>query len=80
MSIIIKIVGVEDDVDAAGQRGEFAEVALEIRGVGGEVLGGRELARVDVDGDGDHVAEGAGLGDEREVARVEEAHGGDKPN
>lgn len=70
----------EDDVDAAGKCGEFAEVALEIGGVGGEVLGGRELARVDVDGDGDDVAEGAGLGDEREVAHVEEAHGGNEPN
>ena len=70
----------EDDVDAAGQCSEFAEVSLEIRGVGGEILGGRELARVDVDGDGDDIAEGAGLGDEREVARVEKAHGGNKPN
>jgi len=53
---------------------------VEIGGVGGNVVGGRVLGRVEVDGDGDDVAEGAGLGDEREVAHVEEAHGGDKPN
>jgi len=70
----------ENDVDAAGNGREFLYVAVEVGGVGGEVLRGGELARVDVDGDGDDVGELAGLGHEREVARVEEAHGGDQPN
>lgn len=37
---------------------KFLQIALEVGGVGGQVLGGGELARVDVDGDDDDVGEG----------------------
>lgn len=60
--------------------GQLAEVAGEVGGVGGEVLGGGELAGVDVDGDDDGDGAGGGRhgrGDEREVSLVEEAHRGD---
>lgn len=76
-AVVVEVPGTEYGVDSAGV-GELAEVAGEVGGVGGEVLGGGELAGVDVDGDGDEVGEGAGALDEGEVAGVEEAHGRDQ--
>lgn len=74
----VEVRGAEDCSDGAGG-GELAEVPGEVGGVGGEVLGGRELAGVDVDGDDDGDGAGGGGhggGDEGEMAVVEEAHGG----
>jgi len=75
----VEVRGTEDCGDDPGG-GQLAEVAGEVGGVSGEVLGGSELAGVDVDGDDDGDGSGGGRhrrGDEREVALVEEAHGGD---
>jgi len=68
--------GSEEEVDAGGF--QFGAVFVEGARVGGEVFGGTELGGVDEDGDGDGVVLGEGCRDEREMAGVERAHGGNE--
>ena len=49
VTIVVEIGGAEDSVHSDVR--EFLEISLKIGGIGVEILGGRELARVDVDGD-----------------------------
>lgn len=57
---------------------EFFQVAGEVGRVCRKVLGGGELARVDVDGYDGEVGEGVGGADEGEVPVMKEAHGRDE--
>ena len=68
--------GSEDQTDTGGF--EHAEVAVEVTGVGGEVLAGAELGRIDEDGGGYYVILGSGAFDEGHVSPVEVAHGRDQ--
>ena len=52
--------------------------SVEVTGVGGEVLAGAELGRVDEDGGSYYVILGSGALDEGHVAPVEVAHGRDQ--
>ena len=68
--------GGEDHIRALGL-GERT-VNFKAAGINGEVLMGAELGGVDEDADGDLAAGGAGGADQRGVAGVESAHGGDE--
>ena len=68
--------GSEDQAYTGGF--EHAEVAVEVSGVGGEVLAGAELGGVDEDGGGHDVILGGGPLDEGHVAAVKVAHGRDQ--
>ena len=70
--------GGEEHVDAEG--GGLGGVGRLVAGVGGEVLAGAELGRVDEERDHDDVGVGAGAAHEGQVARVERAHGGHEPD
>ena len=68
--------GSEDDVGAFG----FGERAVGVEGarIAGEVFVGAELGGVDEDADGDESARFARGANQRGMARVQRAHGGDK--
>ena len=68
--------GSEDQTDTGCF--EHAEVAVEVSGVGGEVLAGAELSRIDEYGGGYYVILRSGPLDEGHVAPVEVAHGRDQ--
>ena len=68
--------GGEDEAHPCGF--EHGEVAVQVSGVGGEVLALAELGRVDEYGGGYGVVLCGGAFDEGHVASVEVAHGGDQ--
>jgi hypothetical protein len=59
---------------------EPVDVAVEVPGVGREVLAGPELKRVDEDAHDDHVTSGARFVNEGEVSFVKRSHGRDQPD
>ena len=68
--------GAEDEGDT--DLFKHVEIAVEVSGVGCEVLVGAELGGVDEDGGGYGVVIGGGAFDEGHVAAVEVAHGRDE--
>ena len=69
-----------DEHDVGAGLGAHEQVPLERPRVARHVLGVAELQRVHEDADRDHVALGAGAGDQGDVPVVQRAHGGHQPD